>query len=111
MIARNCFANIDFALQRGNLTLSYDWWQPESFSVQANIARGNAWAFLPSNAVFHLLARATYGKLASDFDNTVSAGKGSAETTTIDQLVNGGGNATIEIRAESGNIKIVEANP
>ena len=82
MIARNCFTNIDLALRRGNLTLSYDWWQPESFSVQANIARGNAWAFLPSNAVFHLLARATHGKLASDFDNSVSAGKGSAEATT-----------------------------
>ncbi len=111
MIARNCFTNIDFALRRGNLTLSYDWWQPESFSVQADIARGNAWAFLPSNAVFHLRARATHGKLASDFDNSATAGKESAEATTIDQFVNGGDNATIEIRAESGNIKIVEANP
>ena len=111
MIVRNCFTDTDLALKRGNLTVSYEWWERGTFSIQANITQGNAWAFLPSNAAFHLLARATHGKLASDFDNSATAGKESAEATTIDQFVNGGGNATIEILAESGNIKIVEANP
>src|SRR5262245_54515714 len=55
MFAHNCFTNIDLALQRGNLAISYDWWEPGEFSVQANIARGNTWAFLPSNAAFHLV--------------------------------------------------------
>jgi hypothetical protein len=111
MFAKNCFTDAHLALQRGNLALSYDWWEREKLSVQANLTQGNAWAFLPSEAAFHLVARTAYGKIASDFDNSATDGKGSADAITINQFVNGGGNATIEIRAESGNIKIVEANP
>jgi hypothetical protein len=111
MFTHNCFTNAQLVLQRGSLTLSYDWWEQQKFSVHANIARGNAWASLPSQAAFHLLASAAYGKLASDFDNSTTAAKGSAEVTTIDQLVNGGGNATVQIRTESGDIEITEANP
>ena len=111
MLAHNCFTKIDLVLQRGSLTASYDWWEHGTFSVHADIAQGNAWAFLPSDSAFHLVAETAHGTLVNDFDNSVAAGKGSAEATTIDQFVNGGGNATIEIRAESGNIKIVEANP
>jgi hypothetical protein len=111
MLAHNCFTKLDLALQRGSLTLSYDWWEDGTFSVQATVARGNAWLFLPSDAAFHLLAKGTHGKLASDFDNSATAGKGSAHATTIDQFVNGGGKATFEIRAERGDINIVEANP
>jgi hypothetical protein len=111
MFAHNCFTDIDLALQRGNLSLTYDWWEHGTFSVQAAVARGNAWVFLPTEAAFHLVAKATHGKLASDFDNFATTGKGSAEATTIDQFVNGGGKTTIEIRAERGDINIVEANP
>jgi Putative adhesin len=111
MFAHNCFTNAQLVLQRGNLTLSYDWWESGTFSVQANIARGNAWAFLPSQAAFHLLASAAYGKLSSDFDSSATVAKGRAEATTIDQLVNGDGNATVQIRTQSGDIKIIEANP
>jgi hypothetical protein len=108
MIVKNCFTNMNLALQRGNLTLSYDWWEHGNFLVQANIAEGNAWAFLTSQAAFHLLARATRGKITSDFDN---AGQQSAGATKIDQFVNGGGQVTIKMRIERGNIKIMEANP
>jgi Putative adhesin len=111
MSAHNCFTNAQLVLQRGNLTLSYDWWEQQKFSVHANITRGNARAFLPSQAAFHLLASAAYGKLASDFDTSATAANGSAEATTIDQLVNGGGNAKIQIQTESGDIKIIETNP
>jgi Putative adhesin len=111
MFAHNCFADLDLALQRGNLNLSYDWWESATFSVHANIAHGNAWAFLPSASAFRLVARAAYGKFASDFDDSATAEKESAEGTTINRLVNGGGKATIEMRTGSGDIKIVEANP
>jgi hypothetical protein len=111
MFAHNCFTNAQLVLQRGNLTLSYDWWEQQKFSVQANIAQGNGSVFLPSQAAFHLLARTAHGKIASDFDNSAPVGKGSAQATTIDQFVNGGDNATIEIRAQSGNIKIIETKP
>jgi hypothetical protein len=35
----------------------------------------------------------------------------SAPEIKIDQIINGGGSATIEIRVDKGNIKIAEANP
>jgi hypothetical protein len=111
IFAKNCFTSAHLAVERGNLTLSYDWWEQEKFSVQANLVQGKAWAFLPSKAAFHLLVRVAHGKISSDFDNSTPIGKRSAEPTTIDQYFNGGGNATIEIRAENGDIKIVEANP
>jgi hypothetical protein len=111
MFAHNCFTNLDLALQRGNLTVSYDWWEPGRFSVQANLTRGNAWAFLPSDAAFHLVAETVRGKVASDFDNIPVARAVFPGVAKIDALVNGGGQAAIKVRTANGDIKIVEANP
>jgi hypothetical protein len=111
IIAHNCFTDIDLALQRGNLTLSYGWWEPERFSVRAKIAQGNAWAFLPSDAAFHVVAETAYGKIGSDFDDLPVARSISAGPAKVDMLVNGGGKAAIKVRTANGDIKIVEANP
>jgi hypothetical protein len=111
MFAHNCFTDTNLALQRGNLTISYDWWEHQKFSVQANIVRGNTWAFLPSDAAFHLVAETGYGKIGNDFDNPVVARPTSAEATKIDMLANGGGKAAITMRTAAGDIKVMEANP
>jgi hypothetical protein len=111
IVARNCFTNLDLTVNRGTLALSYDWWQEEKFSAQATMIQGNAWIWLPSEAAFHLLAQAAQGKIANDFNNLpVSAGSSGSEMK-IDQIINGGGSATINVRVEKGNIKIAEANP
>ena len=110
MVVHNCFTDVDLALQRGNLTISYDWWEHGTFSVQANIVRGNAWAFFPSDAVFRLVAETLHGKLASDFDDT-AAQTAPAGGKKIETLVHGGGHAAIKVRMANGDIKIVEANP
>jgi len=111
MFAHNCFANVDLALQRGNLAISYDWWEQGTFLVHANIARGDAWAFLPSDAAFHLVAEAVHGKLASDFENTPGARAASAGARKIETFVHGGGQASINVRAANGDIKIVATHP
>lgn len=111
MLAHNCFTEIDLALQRGNLTVSYDWWEGGTFSVHANIAQGNARAFLPSDSAFHLVAETAHGKIGNDFDNLAVKRTSSAAAAKIDMLVNGGGQAAIKMRAAEGDIKIVEANP
>jgi len=111
MRAHNCFTRIDLALQRGNLTVSYDWWEHGTFSVHANIAQGSAWAFLPSESAFHLVAETAHGKVGNDFDNLAVERTASAGAAKIDMLVNGGGQAAIKMRAADGEIKIVEANP
>ena len=105
----NCFSNADFAVGRGTLTLVYDWWEEGKFSVQANIADGNGWAFFPSDTAFHLIAQTIHGKIANDF---ADKGERRAEPMTkTDMLVNGGGRATIRMHATEGNINIVEQNP
>jgi hypothetical protein len=111
MTAHNCFTNVDLALQRGNLAISYEWWEHGTFAVQTNIDRGNIWVFLPSKAAFHLVAETAYGKIGNDFDNPAVARPTSAQATKIDMLAHGGGQAEIKARAAKGNINIVEANP
>lgn len=111
IFARNCFTNLDVTMNRGTLTLSYDWWEKEKFSAQLNIGQGNAWVFLPSDAAFHLLAHAARGKIANDFNNVPLTANSSAREINIDQILNGGGSATLDVRVERGDIKIAEANP
>jgi hypothetical protein len=111
MVAHNCFTDSELALQRGNLSLSYDWWGPGRFTIQADIGRGNAWAFLPSKAAFYLVAETVHGRVASDFDDAPVAQAASAGAEKINTLVNGGGEAAIKVRTANGDVTIVEANP
>jgi hypothetical protein len=111
MFARNCFTNLDLATRRGNLILSYDWWEEGSFSAQANVAQGNAWAYLPADAAFHLLAEAVHGEIFNDFETPAVAAPASAAGMKTDMPVNGGGEATIKIRVTEGDIKITETSP
>jgi hypothetical protein len=111
IFARNCFTNLDLTVSRGTLALSYEWWEQEKFSAQANVGQGNAWVWLPSDSAFHQLADVKHGKIANDFNNLPVSANSSASGMKIDQIVNGGGSATIQIRVNRGNIKIAEANP
>jgi hypothetical protein len=111
MFAHNCFSDTDLALRRGNLSLAYDWWAQGTFSVQANIGQGNAWAFLPSDAAFHLVAETANGKIGNDFDNPPVARPAFAGAAKIDMLVHGGGKAAIKVRTAKGDIKVMAANP
>jgi hypothetical protein len=111
IFARNCFTNLDLTVNRGTLGLSFDWWKEEKFFAQASLAQGNAWVWLPTDAAFHLLANVAQGKIANDFNNLPVSNNPSAKGMKIDQVINGGGQATVEVRVEKGNIKIAEANP
>jgi hypothetical protein len=111
VFARNCFTNLDLRVNRGTLGLSYGWWQREQFSAQVNVRQGNAWVFLPTDSAFHLLAHAGRGKILNDFNNVPLTANSSAREMKIDQIINGGGSTTINVRVEKGDIKIAEANP
>jgi hypothetical protein len=111
IFARNCFTKLNLAMNRGTLTLTYDWWQPEKFSAHVDVGQGNAWVFLPTEAAFHLLAHAVHGKIANDFNDLPLPARSSTRGMTVDEIVKGGGLATINVRVERGNIKIGEANP
>jgi hypothetical protein len=111
MFARNCFTNLDLAIRRGNLILSYDWWEKSTFTAEANLARGNAWAYLPVDGAFRLLAEAVHGEIFNDFETRAVAEPTAARGMKVDALVNGGGEATIKFQVREGNIKIVKASP
>ena len=108
IFARNCFTNLDLTMNRGTLTLAYDWWEQTKFSAQIKVGQGNAWIFLPTEAAFRLVAYARHGKIANDFNNVPLTASSSVK---VDQIINGGGSATIQIRIDKGDIKIAEANP
>jgi hypothetical protein len=111
IFARNCFTNLDLAVNRGTLTVSYDWWEEEKFSARVKVAQGNAWLWAPSDAAFHLLANVARGKIANDFNDLAISAHSSGKEMNADQIINGGGEATIQIQVDQGNIKIGEANP
>jgi hypothetical protein len=111
IFVRNCFNNLDLTAERGTLTLGYDWWEQEKFSAHVNVGQGNASVFLPTDAGFHLVARAAHGNIANDFNNVPLTSNSSAREMKIDQIINGGGAATIKVRVGKGDIKIAEANP
>jgi len=111
IVARNCFTNLELTMKRGALTLTYDWWEQEKFSAQVNVGQGNAWVFLPTEAAFRLIAYAGNGKIANDFNNVPLVSNSSARKMKIDQIVNGGGPAAINVQVAKGDIKIGEAKP
>jgi hypothetical protein len=111
IFARNCLTNLDLTMNRGALTLSYDWWEEEKFSAQATLTQGNAWIWLPSDAAFHLFVDVGHGKIANDFSNLPISANSPASGMRIDQIINGGGSAEIKIRVGTGNIRIGKANP
>jgi len=45
IFARNCFTNLDLTMNRGTLTVGYDWWEQEEFSTHVNVGQGNAGFF------------------------------------------------------------------
>jgi hypothetical protein len=111
IFARNCFTNLDLAIRRGSLILSYDWWEKSTFAAEATLVQGNAWAYLPVGGAFHLLAKAIHGEIFNDFETRAVAESAAARGLKVDALVNGGGETTIKFRVREGNIKIVEAGP
>ena len=75
------------------------------------VGHGNAWVFLPIDAGCHLLAQATHGKIANDFNNLPLSANFSAPGMSVDQIINSGGSATINVRVDKGDIKIAKTNP
>lgn len=109
LFIRNCFCDVQAREATGALILIYDWWNPRKFSADAQIADGNLFAMIPGDASFHLIAEATNGKIGNDFAEKEQ--RTGTTVTKADTLVGESAQATINLRAIDGNIKIVEANP
>ena len=109
LFAHNCFGNLDLALHIGNLAIAYEWWEEHEFAIRATIQNGNASAYIPTDAAFHLVAHSATGKIANDFAEKED--RHAEPVNEIDMLVGGGGKTTFQFETQDGNIKISEHNP
>jgi hypothetical protein len=106
---RNCFGAHQLSVANGGIDLAYDWWEKGAFSVDAKVINGNARAFFPGNAGFHLLATTVDGTIASDFSEPEMKPRGRSQK--LDTVVGDASSTIIKILVTSGTIKIIEANP
>ncbi len=109
LLAHNCFGKLDLHLKTGNLAIAYEWWEDLEFSIRATIQNGNAYAYIPTDAAFHLIAHTATGKIANDFAEKEE--RRAEPVNKIDMLVGGGGKTIFQFETEDGNIKIAEHNP
>jgi hypothetical protein len=109
IFVRNCFADVRVTAATGALIVLYDWWTSHKFAVDVQIADGNLFAIIPSESSFRLIAETPNGKIGNDFAEKEQ--RTGATVTKVDQVVGPSPQSTIRLRADDGNIKIVEANP
>ena len=108
LFAHNCFSNLQLTVGTGPLALIYDWWEPVKFSVETKIAKGIWFAFLPSNASFHLIAEGSHGEIRNDFTRQqIRSGKSSR----IDSVIGTSPVAEIRIRVNRGDIRVAKSFP
>lgn len=109
LFGHNCFCDFTAAVTNGGLDIGYDWWETHKFSVDAQIVNGNARAFIPGEAVFHLAAASVNGHVASDF--TEKEHRQQSAVSKIDRVIGGVSEIDLKIHAINGSIKIAEAVP
>jgi hypothetical protein len=110
LFAHNCFSNLHLSVTSGGLEIIYDWWKRRRFSVDAQIVNGNLRAFLPGDASFRLATQVVTGKIGNDFANKQQQTRSTMNNTVI-TMVGEQPAAEVKLRAEHGNIKIVEQKP
>src|SRR5262249_19129158 len=109
LFAHNCFGNLDLHLKTGNLALVYEWWEDEEFSIRSTVEDGNAFAYIPSDAVFHLSAHTVTGQIGNDVEEKEQ--RHAEPVNKIDMMVGGESKTIFQFENQDGNIKISEHNP
>jgi len=109
LLAHNCFGNLDLHLKTGNLAIAYEWWEEQEFSIRSTIEDGNAFAYIPSEAAFHLIAHTETGQIGNDFEEKEQ--RHAEPVNKIDMMVGRASKTTFQFENQDGNIKISEHNP
>ena len=109
LFAHNCFGNLDLHLKTGNVAIVYEWWEEAEFSIRSTIEDGNAFAYIPSDAEFRLIAHTETGQIGNDFEPKEQ--RHAEPVQKIDMIVGGESKTTFQFENRDGNIKISEHNP
>jgi hypothetical protein len=107
LFARNCFSDLHLQAGTGALALIYDWWEPRKFSAEATIKNGKTSVTMPGDASFHILAETPNGRITNDFAHQEERHEPASQKT---DMVAGETppNAEIKVRAQNGNVAIIE---
>lgn len=109
LFAHNCFGNLDLHVKTGNLATVYEWWEEQVFSIRSKVDDGNAFAYIPSDAAFHLIAQTATGKIENDFEEKEQ--RHSEPENKVEMTVGGDARTLFQFETGDGNIKISEHNP
>jgi hypothetical protein len=109
LYGRNCFTDLHLTVTNGAIDVAYDWWEEHRFSLNAEITNGNARAFIPGDASFHLLASSVNGQVASEFVEKQDRQR--TGVRRIDLMVGGSSETEVKINAINGGVRITEVNP
>jgi hypothetical protein len=109
MSDHNGFGQHQLFVANGGLDVAFDWWQKQTFSVEAKIVNGNLRAFIPSASQFHLIAKTVDGNIENDFTDQEHRHRGF--TRSVDSLIGDHPDPEITLQATNGNIKVAQFNP
>src|SRR6266566_2097283 len=106
---RNCCGNIKVAVANGGLDLVYGRCEGPYFSADAQILNGNARLSIARSAALRVHCETVNGKIANNLDPTVELNEQSSRK--IDLSLGTGRRSDLTVRATSGDITIVAAEP
>jgi hypothetical protein len=99
----NCFCALNLSIVNGRIDLAYDWWDSERFSVKASSENASIRAILPSDASATIAAQAPTGWIVNGFEPKSAAAE---PPHTLNFAIGTEAEATFEIKAANGNIRI-----
>jgi hypothetical protein len=106
--ARNCFGNLDLAVETGRLEIGYDWWENHEFAIKAFNTRGNLRAIFPSDSSINLSATALEGRIFNAFESRNTTSEGVVRSVT--EAVGPDAQAVVSLESRHGNIRIDRLN-
>lgn len=108
LYAHNCFSDTHLSVTTGGLDVSYNWWEQQKFSIDAQIVNGHTHVFIPGDASFHVIAETEDGQIDNAFAE--QAQRNGDDVSKIDMVIGKTPEAEFRLRAKNGNIQIGEAD-
>lgn len=102
---KNCFAPIRLTLGNGGVDISYDWWEPAAFTLNADVTKGDVNLKVPPKSGFQLDAAAQNGHV----HNQLVESEDAEDPTQLNTAVGDGGDAVFKLQTHDGNVRISKA--
>ena len=105
LLVRNCFAPTQVSLNKGIMDIFFGWWEDTGSTFRAELTDGNMRVGLPGTAAVLIDAVSATGRVTNDFAKKEGESGGEDGPTSNVQVGYDSG-SVLELRTNSGNIKI-----